>query len=113
MVALTEERWAALLAYCKLTELAGDPEVGALLPGFYAAAVGYLTEAGISLPPEDTPRRAQYDLLVNFLTLERWERRDTTVVTTGGSWAENPAFRRTLNQLKLTEPDVSDSDTSG
>lgn len=113
MVTLTEARWETLLAYCKLTELADDPEVAALLPGFYAAAVGYLEGAGVSMPEEGTPRRAQYDLLVNFLTLERWERRDTMVTTTGGSWTENPAFRRTLNQLKLTEPDVSDSDTSG
>lgn len=113
MVTLTEERWRTLLAYCKLTELAEDPEVAALLPELYAAAVGYLEEAGVSVPMEDTPRRAQYDLLVNFLTLERWERRDTIVTTTGGNWTENPAFRRTLNQLKLTEPDVFDSDTSG
>ena len=38
--ALTEERRAALLAYCKLAELADDPEVQALIPLFFSAAVG-------------------------------------------------------------------------
>lgn len=33
-MALTEERKAALLAYCKLTELADDPEVEAMIPPF-------------------------------------------------------------------------------
>ena len=36
-MALTEARRAALLAYCKLTELADDPEVEALIPPLYEA----------------------------------------------------------------------------
>ena len=39
-MALAEERRAGLLAYCKLTELADDPEVQALIPALYDAAVG-------------------------------------------------------------------------
>ena len=39
-MALTEERRAALLAYCKLTELADDPEVAAVIPVLYDAAGG-------------------------------------------------------------------------
>lgn len=105
MVALSEERWTALLAYCRLTELADDPEVAALLPGMYAAAVNYLTEAGVTQPEEGTDRRASYDLLVNYMTLETWDHRDTMVTAVGGSFLENPAFRRRLNQLKLTEPE--------
>ena len=49
-MALTEARRAALLAYCKLTELADDPEVEALIPALYEAAAGYLEGAGVAVP---------------------------------------------------------------
>ena len=49
-MALTEARRAALLAYCKLTELADDPEVEALIPPLYEAAVGYMEGAGVAVP---------------------------------------------------------------
>lgn len=71
----------------------------------------YMTQAGVREPPEGTPRRAQFDLYVNYLVLDSWDRRDVSFV--GTSTAENPSFRRLLNQLKLTEPDVSNLDTSG
>ncbi len=104
-MAMTEARRAALLAYCKLTELADDPEVEALIPPLYEAAVGYLEGAGVAVPELGTARAAQYDLCVNALVLEGWERREVSI--TGTSVVENPAFRRLLNQLKLTEPGVS------
>lgn len=108
---LTEERRASLLAYCKLAEFGDDQEVMALLEGFYGAAVGYMDQAGVSLPPEGTARRAQYDLLVNCMVLNAWDYRDMTYVST--VVADNPVFRRMMNQLKLTEPrDVSKLDTS-
>ena len=69
--ALTEERRAALLDYCKLTELADDPEVQTLIPLFFGAAEGYLAQAGVSPPEEGTARRAQYDLCINYLVLDR------------------------------------------
>ena len=99
---LTPERLEQLLAYCKLTEMADDPEVAALLPGMYAAAVAYMENAGVRVPEPDTPRRALYDLCVNYLTLDAWDRRETTVVAT--VVADNPEFRRKVNQLKWTEP---------
>lgn len=105
---LGEERRAALLAYCKLTELAEDPEA-ALIDTLYAAAVAYLAQAGVAEPPEGTPRRAQYDLCVNALVLDGWDKREITAASFAG---DNPVFRRTVAQLKLTE-NVSDSDTSG
>lgn len=95
---------AGLLAYCKLTELADDPEVQALIPALYQAAVGYLAGAGAAPPPPDTPRAAQYDLCVNCLVLDAWEHREVTI--TGTTVSDNPAFRRRVNQLKLT-PDPS------
>ena len=100
MAPLTTERRAALLAYCKLTELADDPEVAALLETFYGAAAAYMAQAGVSEPEEGTARRSQYDLCVNHLVLDSWDKREVSVSGTSG---DNPAFRRMLNQLKLTE----------
>jgi len=107
-MALPEERRTGLLAYCRIGELM--PEEEPLFDALYDAAVGYMTQAGVREPETGTPRRAQYDLCVNYLVLDSWDRRDVTFV--GAIQSENPAFRRLLNQLKLTEPDVSDSDTS-
>ena len=109
MAPLTSERRDALLAYCKLTEFAEDPEVEALIGTYYGAAAAYMAQAGISEPPEGTPRRAQYDLCVNAMVLDSWDRREISV---SGTVSENPAFRRVMNQLKMTE-NVSNLDTSG
>lgn len=103
-MALSEERKASLLAYCKLTELADDPEVAALIPALYDAAVGYMENAGVSVPDPGTPRAAQYDLAVNYLVLDSWERREVTI--TGTIVSANPVFRQLVTQLKLTEPGV-------
>lgn len=92
---------ASLLAYCKLTELADDPEVRTLIPGMYAAAVGYLEDAGVASPEPGTARAAQYDLCVNYLVLSAYEQRAVSIV--GTTVVENPMFRRILNQLKITE----------
>ncbi len=102
---LTQTRLMSLLAYCKLTELADDPEVEALIPALYEAAAGYLAGAGVSPPPPGTARAAQYDLCVNALVLDGWDHRDVAV--TGAAVSDNPVFRRTLDQLKLTEPSVA------
>ena len=42
--------------------------------------------------------------VVDSMVLDRWDNRGTQ--TAGYSLMENPAFRRKLNQLKLTEPEV-------
>lgn len=97
---LTPERRTSLLAYCKLTELEDDPEVAALIPVLYAAAVGYMENAGVSAPEPGTTRAAQYDLCVNYLVLDAWERRETNMVAT--VVADNPMFRNLMNQLKWT-----------
>ena len=95
------DRLAALLAYCRIE----DPDRADLmtLEGLYQAAVGYLTNAGIAEPPAGTPRRAQYDLCVNHLVLDGFDRRDITLDARAVRTVENPAFRRLVNQLKLTE----------
>lgn len=103
-MSLSEERRAGLLSYCKLTELADDPEVQLLIPMLYDAAVGYMEDAGVNVPNSGTSRAARYDLCVNAMVLDGWERREVSM--TGASVVENPAFRRLINQLKLTEPAV-------
>lgn len=97
------DRTAELLAFCKLTELADDPEVQLLLPAFQTAAEEYLAAAGISKPEDGTARRAVYDLLVDRMVLDAWDRRESAAE--GQPPADNPAFRRMLNQLKQTEPE--------
>ena len=103
-MALSEARRASLLAYCRIEEPTAEELL--TLEGLYDAAVGYLEQAG-----EGTPRRAQYDLCVNFMVLRDFDLREATI--TGTIVNDNPAFRRLLTQLKLTEPDVSNLDTSG
>ena len=103
---MDEARKARLMAYCRIDALEEGEE--ALLQGLYEAAVSYMEQAGISEPEQGTARRAQYDLCVNYLVLDGYDRRDVTI--TGTIVSENPAFRRMLTQLKLTEP-VSNLDT--
>ena len=103
---MDEARKARLMAYCRIDALEEGEE--ALLQGLYEAAVSYMEQAGISEPEQGTARRAQYELCVNYLVLDGYDRRDVTI--TGTIVSENPAFRRILTQLKLTEP-VSNLDT--
>ena len=105
-MALTDARRAALMAYCRIDELV-DGEA-ALLESLYEDATAYLAEAGVSEPDAGTGRAAQYDQCVNALVLDAWDHRGSQ--TAGQALVENPAFRRRLNQLKLTEP-VPDSGT--
>ena len=104
---IPEEYKAQVLAYCRVE----DPTEEELLTleGLYDAAVGYLAQAGVAEPEAGTPRRAQYDLCVNFMVLRDFDLREAEVT---GTVQDNPAFRRLITQLKLTEP-VSESDTAG
>lgn len=106
---LTALRKAELVAYCRIDDLDAGEE--ALLDMLYDAAVAYMDQAGVSKPEEGSDRRRQYDLAVNYLVLSSYDQRD--MVITGAIVADNPAFRRIMNQLKLTEPVVFNSDTTG
>lgn len=90
---------AQVMAYCRIDTLEEEEEP--LLQGLYDAAVSYMEGAGIREPQEGTSRRAQYDLCVNALVLDSWEHRD--LKEPASQVSENVAFRRMLNQLKLTE----------
>lgn len=96
-----------LMAYCRIDTLEDGEDL--LLQALYDAAVSYMEHAGISEPETGTPRRAQYDLCINYLVLDGYDRRDMTI--TGTIVADNPSFRRMLTQLKFSEPSVSESDT--
>lgn len=99
-MALTEERKAALLAYCRIDALGEGEEL--LFQGLYDAAVSYMEQAGIR-EPEDTARRAQYDLCVNAMVLDAYDRRGAQ---TEGNVGDNPMLRKMITQLKLTEVPV-------
>lgn len=106
MTEWNDELKARLMAYCRIDALEEGEEL--LLQGLYNAAVSYMEQAGVSEPKEDTPRRAQYDLCINALVLDGYDRRGAQVE---GSVSDNPQLRRMIVQLKLTEPAVSESDT--
>ena len=93
-MALTEERLASLLAYCRIEEPTEEELL--TLEGLYDAAVGYMEGAGISPPDPGTAR------CVNFMVLRDFDLRDAQVAST---IQDNPAFRRLINQLKVTEPE--------
>ena len=95
------------MAYCRIDALEEGEEL--LLQGLYEAAVSYMEQAGVSEPEAGTPRRAQYDLCINALVLDSYDRRG---VQTEGSVSDNPQLCRMIVQLKLTEPAVSESDTA-
>ena len=106
---LTDERRAELIAYCRIDEMGPGDEL--LLDTIYFSAVGYLAGAGVSQPEEGTYRRAQYDLLINRMVLDDWDHRGAH--SAGQTYEELPGFRTALNQMKLTEPAVSELDTAG
>ena len=100
---------ARLISYCKIDELTEDDLND--LNRFYFGAVSYMTNAGISEPKEGTPRRAQYDGLVDALVLDKWDHRGRQVV--GQELKDNPAFTDEIIQLQSTEPVASESDATG
>lgn len=106
MTEWNDELKARLMAYCRIDAL--EEGEALLLQGLYNAAVSYMEQAGVSEPKEETPRRAQYDLCINALVLDGYDRRGAQVE---GSVSDNPQLRRMIVQLKLTEPAESDSDT--
>lgn len=100
-MSLTSGRLAEIANYCKVD--ADDAE----LPGYVAAAEGYMLSGVCSEPEEGTPRAAMYLLCVKALTLEQYDRRGLTVDQAA---SENRIARIMINQLKMTKP-VSSVDT--
>ncbi len=108
-MALSEARRASLLAYCRIEEPTAEELL--TLEGLYDAAVGYLEQAGVSEPEEGTPRPGPVRPVRQLHGVAGLRLAGGSI--TGTIVNDNPAFRRLLTQLKLTEPDVSKLDTSG
>ena len=102
-MAAFSDRQASILSYCRIDD--PTPEDLSLLEGFHADAVSYMRNAAGSA------RLPQYNTCILALVLDAWDSRGTQ--TADKAFADNPAFRRRLNQLKLTEPVRSESDTEG
>lgn len=98
--ALTPEELKAAKRY--MAESGDDPEIDANVTVCVLAARSELEDAGVSLPEIGTLRRAKYDVICHSIALGKYDKRDPTI--TGTIVTENPEFRRTLNQLKFTEP---------
>ena len=98
---MLREKLSEIAVYCRVE--ADDAE----LPGFVDTAAAYLADAGVREPQDGSPRYAKYLQCVKYLALDLYDRRDAAVE---GALGDNPAFRRLINQLKLTEP-VPDSGT--
>ncbi len=97
------------MAYCRIDEL--TPEEAPVFEMIVQAAVAYMMQAGVSEPEEGTPRRGPYDLCINAMVLDGWDRRGIAASERGTfTTVENRSFRQMLNQLKMTEP-VSRLDT--
>ena len=104
------ERQAEILSYCRIDDPA--PEDLSLLRTMYTDAVSQMSNAGVTEPVSGSARLAQYNTCVNALVLDAWDNRG--IQTGDKALTDNPAFRRRLNQLKLSEPvAVSESDTEG
>ena len=100
---MSNERKAALLAYCRIEAIDLDTAQEQQLQAMYDAAVDYMTIAGVSAPAvTDVERTAAYDQCVNALVLDAWDHRGGQ--TTERELRDNPAFRRRVTQLKLSEP---------
>lgn len=97
---MDDARMARLMAYCRLDEL-GEGEED-LLRAMLSTAEGYLMAAGVDKPAAGDPRAWVYESVCNALVLDDWDNRGSQAV--GYTITENPAFRRKLNQLKLTVP---------
>lgn len=99
-MAMDETFRAELMAYCRMDET-DDSEYN-LLDELYEDAVSLLEEAGVSEPPAGTARRSKYNLCIKAIVLDSYDNRGAT---SASAVADNPAFRRRINQLKRTEPD--------
>lgn len=105
MTPLYPEELAAAKAYMRIE---GDDE-DSLVVSMVMAARAYLEGAGVSLPPAGSDRRSVYDLACHGLALSYYDHRGET----GAAMVDNPALRRIITQLKLSEPPMSNLDIGG
>ena len=101
---IPEEYKATVLAYCQEPE----PDEADLLALNQAwdSAEAYLAGTGVSRPATENAGRLSLWLGVMLpMVLDEYDQRGAQFAE--GKLQDNPAFRRKLNQLKLTEPPLS------
>ena len=96
---LAPDELTAAKGYMRVEDSTEDGVVTACV----LAARAYLAQAGVSLPGLESPRRPLYDLVCHALALGSYDLRGPEVA--GSAMAENPQLRRSINQLKFTEPE--------
>ena len=102
---IPEELKAQVLAYCREPE----PDTADLmvLNQAWDSAKSYLEGAGVSQPPaENTARRSLWLSVMLAMVLDEYDQRGGQFEQ--GKLQDNSVFRRKLNQLKLTEPPLSE-----
>ena len=103
-MAIPEELKATVFSYCREEE---NPDTLVDMTVAWDGAEGYLDGAGVTRPAPESKRHGLWLSVMLAETLDRYDNRDGQ---TAGLLHENPAYRRALNQLKMTEP-VPDSGT--
>lgn len=105
---IPENLLSNVLAYCQEPE----PDEGDLmvLNQAWDSAKSYLEGAGVTQPPgSNTARTALWLSVMCAMVLDEYDQRGGQF--TEGKLQDNPVFRRKLNQLKLTEPPMSEVET--
>ena len=90
-----------LMDYCAIDEADMDDRGRLQLAGFYHSAVSYMEAAGVEEPNrgDDEALWFKWMLCIKHLVLDAWDHRGAQETA---SSHENPAFRRLVNQLKLS-----------
>ena len=90
----------------------GDEDDLRTITEAWDGAAAYLKGAGVAAPQETDELWPLWFEVMKGLTLDGFDQRGAQFEQ--GKLADNPSFRRKLNQLKFASlPDVSDSDTQG
>ena len=107
-MAIPEEFKAQVLAYCREPE--PDAESLLVLNQAWDSSAAYLEGAGVTQPPAENTARTALGLSVMLpMVLDEYDPRGAQF--TESKLQDNPAFRRRLNQLKLTEPPMGEEGT--
>ena len=107
-MAIPEEFKTQVLAYCREPE--PDADDLTVLNQAWDSAAAYLEGAGVTQPPaENAARTALWLSVMCAMVLDEYDQRGGQF--TEGKLQDNAVFRRKLNQLKQTEPPLSEEET--
>lgn len=98
-MAIPEELREAVFSYCKEED---TPDTLGPMTAAWDGAEGYLEGAGVTRP---APESKRHGLWLGVMLAETLDRYDNRGGQAAGQLRDNPAHRRALTQLKLTEPE--------